>query len=272
MDKEPPDEEKVELVWRSYLTTGTIPDFANPFWYESRHLRPLARILPSEPRCQVCYYPFHGIGGKLVQTLFNLKPSKMNPHLCNVCENFANKYQGGAEIELSMMFADIRGSTSLAEKMSPTEFSRLIDRFYRVTTRVLYRANALVEKLIGDEVTGLFVPGFAGPNHADTAISAAKSILRETGHADPSGPWVPVGIGIHSGLAFVGSVSAEGGRADITALGDAVNTASRLASVANSGEIVVSDVSQTMAGLNIDGLESRNLELKGRSDPIDVWV
>jgi adenylate cyclase len=191
----------------------------------------------------------------------------MNPHLCNVCENFANKYQGGAEIELSMMFADIRGSTSLAEKMSPTEFSRLIDRFYRVTTRVLYRANALVEKLIGDEVTGLFVPGFAGPNHADTAISAAKSILRETGHADPSGPWVPVGIGIHSGLAFVGSVSAEGGRADITALGDAVNTASRLASVANSGEIVVSDVSQTMAGLNIDGLESRNLELKGRSDP-----
>jgi adenylate cyclase len=167
-----------------------------------------------------------------------------------------------------MMFADIRGSTSLAEKMSPTEFSKLIDRFYRVTTRVLYRANALVEKLIGDEVTGLFVPGFAGPNHADTAISAAKSILRETGHADPSGPWVPVGIGIHSGLAFVGSVSAEGGRADITALGDAVNTASRLASVANSGEIVVSDVSQTMAGLNIDGLESRNLELKGRSDPL----
>lgn len=272
MDKESQDAEKIELVWRSYLTTGKIPEFAEPFWYESRYLRPIARLLPSEPRCQVCYYPFQGIGGKFVQAFLNLRPSKMNPHLCNVCENFANKYSGGAEIELSMLFADIRGSTTLAEKVSPTEFSKLIDRFYRVTTKVLYRANALVEKLIGDEVTGLFVPGFAGPNHANTAINAAKSILRETGHLDSSGPWIPVGVGVHTGTAFVGSVSTGGGHADITALGDAVNTASRLASTADAGEIVVSDSSQTMAGLDTSGLESRKLDLKGRSVPIDVWI
>jgi adenylate cyclase len=196
----------------------------------------------------------------------------MNPHLCNVCENFANKYQGGAEIELSMLFADVRGSTALAEKMTPTDFSKLIDRFYRVSTRKLYHANALVEKLIGDEVTGLFVPGFAGPNHAGVAIKAAKSILHETGHADPSGPWLPVGIGVHTGTAFVGSVSAEGGQTEITALGDAVNTAARLASLAGPGEVILSDESRLMSGLSTDNLESRKLELKGRSEPVDAWV
>lgn len=272
MDKISPDKDKIELVWRSYLTTGTIPDFAEPFWYESRHLRPIARILPSEPRCRVCYYPFHGLGGKLVQTLFNLKPSKMNPHLCNVCENFASKFQGGAEIELTMLFADVRGSSALAEKMSPTSFSKLIDRFYRVTTRVLYRANALVEKLIGDEVSGLFVPGFARPNHAQVAINAARSILHETGHGGDSEPWVPVGIGVHTGTAFVGSVSTDSGQADITALGESVNTAARLASVAGPGEVVISEDSMFMSGFNKEGLETRRLELKGRSEPIDAWV
>jgi adenylate cyclase len=269
MGKESLQDDKIELIWRTYMTTGKIPEFANPFWYESKYMRPVARWLPSEPRCQACYYPFQGFGGKLVQTFLNLKPSKMNPQLCNVCENFANKYQGGAEIELSMLFADVRGSTSLAEKMTPTEFSKLIDRFYRVTTRVLYHANALVEKLIGDEVTGLFVPGFAGPNHAGVAIDAAKSILRETGHEDPSGPWLPVGVGVHTGTAFVGSVSAEGGQTEITALGDAVNTAARLASTAGTGEVVVSDESRRLAGLDTDGLASRRLDLKGRSEP--VW-
>jgi hypothetical protein len=74
--------------------------------------------------------------------------------------------------------------TTLAEKQSPAEFSRLIDRFYTATSKVLYKKNALLEKLIGDEVTAFFVPGVAGPQHARLAIEAGEEILRATGHAD----------------------------------------------------------------------------------------
>lgn len=139
-----------------------------------------------------------------------IEPCRMNPNLCNVCERAANKYRGGAEIELSMLFADVRGSTGLAEKMSPAEFSRLIDRFYRATTKELFRKNALLEKLIGDEVAAFFVPGIAGDFHARVAFEAGEGVLRATGHCDPAGPWIPVGVGIHTGVAFVGAVSAEG--------------------------------------------------------------
>jgi len=216
--------------------------------------------------------PFKGLGGTLARTLFGRVPSKMNPHMCNSCELFAEKHHGGAEIELSMLFADVRGSTTLAEKQSPAAFSRLISRFYTVATHELIHANALIEKLIGDEVTGLFVPGIAGPAHAQVAIEAAQAILAATGHGTPAGPWIPVGVGIHTGTAYVGSVGQKGGMTDITALGDAVNTTARLASQAAAGEILLSESARMSAGLASAGLESRQLQLKGRSEPILVWV
>jgi adenylate cyclase len=172
------EERAAEVVWRSYLTTGYPPPDVKMKWFEKKVLRPLILRLPHDPRCRVCYYPFEGAGGRMAKLFLGLAPAKMNPQMCNVCETFAAENKGGAEIELSMLFADVRGSTSLAEKMSPTEFSRIIDRFYSATTHVLYRANAWVEKIIGDEVTGLFFPGFSGPDHARVAIDSAINILR----------------------------------------------------------------------------------------------
>jgi adenylate cyclase len=189
-----------------------------------------------------------------------------------VCENYANQYPGGAEIELSVLFADVRGSTSMAEHMSPTDFGRLIDRFYKATTRALFRKNALVEKLIGDEVTGFFTPGFAGERHALAAVEAGQEILRATGHRDANGPWIPVGVGVHTGRAFVGAVSSEGGAADITVLGDTPNTGARITSHAGTGELLISETAAAAAGLETEGLESRSLALKGREQPVKAWV
>jgi adenylate cyclase len=196
----------------------------------------------------------------------------LNPQICNECEQFAARYQGGAEIELSLLFADVRGSTGLAEKMSPSAFSDLINRFYRASTGVLFRSNALVEKLIGDGVTAFFVPGIAGSDHAEVAITAAQSILRATGHENPDGPWIPVGVGVHTGVAFVGAVASEDGVVDITALGDAVNTAARLASEAQRGEIVVSEETISAASSRHNDVASRQLQLKGRAQPVKVKV
>ncbi len=114
MPSQTEDKKMVEHVWRMYLTTGKIPDFVGSPWYESKYLRPLIRVLPKDPRCRLCYYPFKGVGGALVRHILGLRPSKLNPQICNVCEQFAKLYKGGAEIELSVLFADVRGSSKLA--------------------------------------------------------------------------------------------------------------------------------------------------------------
>jgi len=255
---------QIEEGWRSFLERGE-------FKSEIKQRRFL-KYLPSDPRCKFCNAPFHGPGGVLCRVLLNKGPSGMNPRLCNVCEHYAAKNLGGAEIELSMLFADVRGSTTLAEKMSTSDFSRLISRFYEAATNVMINSDAMVDKLIGDEVTGLYIPGFAGPEHARVAIDAAKLLLTVTGHSDPDGPWVPVGAGVHTAEAFVGAVGSEQGLTDITALGDGPNTAARLAGAAAIGEIVVSDDAALAAKLDVEGLERRSLELKGKAEPVTVRV
>ena len=264
MDAELDRDKQIEEGWRSFLERGE-------FKSEIRQRR-LFRHLPTDPRCKFCNAPFHGPGGALCRGLLNKGQSTMNPRLCNICEKFAAENLGGAEIELSMLFADVRGSTTLAEQMGTTEFSRLISRFYQVGSDVMVHSDALVDKLIGDEVTGLYVPGLAGPDHARIAIEAAKLLLTATGHVESEGPWVPVGAGVHTGRAFVGAVGSEQGLTDITALGDAPNTAARLAGAAAVGEIVVSEDAAAAAKLDTDDLEQRSLNLKGKSEPVNVHV
>jgi hypothetical protein len=161
--------------------------------------------------CERIIEPFEGIGGKFAKAFWNIEASKLNPHLCNMCENFATEYHGGVELEISMLFVDVRGSTSMAEKTSPEKYSKLINRFYRAATEEFYKSYGFVEKLLGDEVAGFFVPGFAGPEHAKVAVETGKKIMKAMGYGASSKPWIPVGLGVNTGLAYVGSVNSEGG-------------------------------------------------------------
>ena len=124
--------------------------------------------------------------------------------MCDVCERFAKRFPGGTELEVSILFADIRGSTPLAESMEAREYSELIHRFYLAGTRALYSNNALIEKFVGDGLAAFFAPAFAGPNHALTAIKAGKDVLRATGHGTGETPWIPVGVGVNTGVAYIG--------------------------------------------------------------------
>lgn len=212
------------------------------------------------------------VGGFISKYLLNVKPSNMNPHMCDTCERFAERYPGGTELEISILFSDIRGSTSLAEKMDTRAFTELINRFYSAGTRSLYAHNALIEKFVGDGLTAFFAPAFAGPNHALTAIKAGREILRATGHGPGMAPWIPVGIGVNTGIAYVGAMKEEGGRTDITILGDVVNTTARLCSQAAPGELVIGQDAMKMSGLSTAGHELRTLSLKGKQEAIDAWV
>jgi adenylate cyclase len=182
----------------------------------------------------------------------------------------ARTLPGGAEIELSMLFADVRGSTTLAEQMTPLAYSQLINRFYVSATEALVDTRSLVDRLVGDQVIGLYVPGFAGTDHAQLAVEGAKALMIKTGHADPDGPWAPIGIGIHTDIAFVGAVGTEGGATDITVLGDAPNTAARLSSSAAAGEILISESAYQAASLTELNLEKRELSLKGKQERVET--
>jgi adenylate cyclase len=114
----------------------------------------------------------------------------------------------------------------------------------------------------------MFLPLLSGERHAARGIDSAQALLRATGHADPGGAWVPLGAGVHTGVAWVGSVGV-GTHTTLTALGDAVNTAARLASAAAAGEILVTAGAAAAAGLDAP-LERRTLELRGKGAPTEV--
>ncbi len=243
------------------------------FWFASsafdvdKRLRRLFRVLPHDPRCKFCLAPFQGAGGAMVRLLFRKERSALNPSFCNMCDMASRKFPGGAEVEMSMLFADIRGSTVLSETMKPVEFSRLINRFYTEATKIIAREDGLVEKLAGDSVAAFWGTGFAGPNYIRRTIDTAQELARTMVRHE-----IPVGIGVHSGVAFFGAVGTPDGLTDITAVGDEVNVAARLASKAAAGEIIVSERTIQAAGLDGSELAARSLELKGVGMPVLVRV
>lgn len=259
-------------IWRNLLENGGIPKGMQLPWFENPALKPIFRILPSEPRCHMCYIPFKGVGGFISRRILDVKPSNLNPQICNVCERFAERFPGGTELEISILFADIRGSTQLAESMDNLKYSQLINRFYVSGTRALYSNYAFIEKFVGDGLTAFFAPAFTGPNHALTAIKAAKEILQATGHGVGKKPWVSVGVAVDTGVAYIGSMKMEGGRTDITILGDVVNTTARLCSQAAAGEVLVGPGAMDMSKLHRDDYESRTLSMKGKEETFDAWV
>ena len=193
-----------------------------------------------------------------------------NPKYCTGCFRMLSRNHGGAEVDCSLLFADVRGSTSLAESTSPREFNRMMGRFYDAATKVLVEHDGIIDKFVGDEIIGIFVPAMASRQHATRAVDAARMLLRETGFGTAAGPWVPIGIGVNTGVAYVGSIG-EGSDTEMTAMGDVVNVTARLSSVAGAGEILVTTAAAEAAGLPGD-LPRRSLQLKGKSQATDVVV
>jgi adenylate cyclase len=235
-----------------------------------RRSRALLARLPSGPRCKTCNAPF-GFPGSLVSRAMGRQRFPKNPRFCQVCFNWLTVAGiRGADVELSVLFGDVRDSVGLAERLGPAAYTALIDRFYKVASNAVIIANGIADRFVGDAVIGLFVPGMTGPDHTGAALTAARAIVEGTGH--PSDPWIAAGVAVHRGVAFLGGVGEEGQLHDFTALGDPVNTAARLASAAGAGEILVTLAAAASTELDEGGLERRSLELKGKTQPLDVVV
>jgi adenylate cyclase len=223
--------------------------------------RRVFRRLPHDPRCKLCQNPFGGLGGKICGVI-GRKPSRKNPNLCQFC--FDHLPPGGIEIDVGVLFADVRNSTSLGERSTATEFAGQLNRFYAVATEVLIRHDAVIDKLIGDEVMGLFLAGLAGPGYRGKTALAAIDLARATTD-------LPVGVAANAGVAFVGNVG-SGAVLDFTALGDAVNVGARLQSFASPGEVVLSSSLYDSIASAHPGARTELLQVKGRADPVQVAV
>jgi adenylate cyclase len=237
-------------------------------------MRNRMRHIPSSPRCKMCWAPFDGPGGRVLRH-FGFGRFSGNPAICNFCiTQFHEQGVTGAVIPVTLLFADVRGSTGIGERLAPAEFHAFLNRFYRIALDAVIAHDGLLDKFVGDEVVALFFGGVTGPAHAAAGIAPAEAIIERCARPDATsmGP-IPVGAAVHTGEAYVGTSGPAGGAVDdFTALGDIVNTAARLASSASADEVLVSVDAATAAGRDVERGERRHLDIRGRHEPIDVVV
>jgi len=250
-------------LWRAILS-GEHP--------ELRRGRKLFRLMSptARERRRLCYAGFDGFSAPVMRAIGRGQWLR-NPHFCEKCESVLAQERGGAEIEIAMLYADVRGSTQLAAGMRPTEFAALMQRFFQAAIKIFTWSDAIVDKMVGDEVIGIYAPCLTGPDYRKRAVAAGLKLLRATGHADPEGPWLSIGVGVHSGDTFMGSVGVKGGNYQFAALGPAMNFGARLVGAAKGGEMIMSEaVWQDVSG-EILG-EPRSLELKGHAERVQAFV
>jgi adenylate cyclase len=230
-----------------------------------RAIRWVWRTLPSSPRCGRCGAPFAGFGRYIVKPL-GYTPSRKNPTVCASCVETSPP--GGVTMRAGVLFADIRGFTAKSAQLDdPAEVSRLLTRFYGCAEDVFF-PEAVIDKLIGDEVMALYLPDVLRnvdqDEVPDLMLAHGRRLLELVGYGTAEGPFAETGIGMDIGDAFVGNIG-ERALYDFTAVGDVVNTASRLQAQAVGGEIVFSE--RVAAGLAEPVGSREELDLKGMSEP-----
>jgi adenylate cyclase len=253
---EPLSEEDWGAVWALHARRGN--GLMHRFW----------AALPASPRCSMCAAPFAG-AGRLVTRPLGYRPSRKNPNLCVTCVEASPP--GGMTLRTGVLFADLRGFTASSEGQSPQEVSKVLRRFYGHAEDVLF-PEAIIDKLIGDEVMALSLPhiraGLGIEEIPVLMVEHARELLRAIGYGSSGGPFVELGIGLDFGEAFVGNIG-DGALFDFTAVGDVVNTASRLQGEAAGGEIVLS--SRIASALSTPPGDPVSLRLKGKSEPVTAY-
>ena len=252
------DDDLATTQWRALLT-GEDPSL--------KDVRKFWRHLPAAPRCKVCASPTQGIGGAVARVFWH-GPMRDNPLLCKACFGKLNGHPGGAELEISVVFADVRGSTGLAERSTASEFRSLIQDYYRSAATAIDVNGGIIDKFLGDGVMALFIPVITGENHAGRAIAAGRDILAAVERDGLARKGLMVGAGVHTGEAFVGVVGSDE-KLDFTALGDAINICARLGGLAGPGELLVSRDAWDRAGLGTPPAV-RDVEIAGRTGALSV--
>jgi len=223
--------------------------------------------------------PLHGVLSMPFR-LFGIRPSRMNPNTCTICELMFTKVMKARKITIdaTILFADLRGYTSLSQSQSPEAVSGLLDAFYDDCAHAIWERDGLLNKTIGDAVMAIFNFPINQGDHPRQAVLAAQDIQRrwsarrETLGAELGlvGAELGVGVGIHCGDLSFG----EFGRShrDLTAIGTVVNLASRAQSAAAAGEILVTQAVYERARSELADSRPQQRALKGFEGSTTLYV
>jgi adenylate cyclase len=184
--------------------------------------------------------------------------------------------KGGQLTEVTILFTDIRGFTSMSEKMPPQEVVQMLNDYFEEMVDILFDHGGILDKFIGDAIMGLWGAPVQRPDDATRAVQTAvrmQSRLLEWNAAQLLAGRQPlnIGIGLHTGTVVVGNMGSSKALS-YTAIGDGVNLASRLCGVARGGMIVVSDECAVRAGKENFALEPLPpAKVKNREQPVQIW-
>ena len=184
----------------------------------------------------------------------------------------------GREQEIAVLFCDIRSFTALADHRLPYDVVFLLNRYFAIVGKAVEQSGGRLDKFIGDGAMALFGLESSTTEACRQALAASAAILADLDRlseelaAELPGP-LRVAIGIHAGPAIVGAMG-YGGTMHVTAIGDTVNVASRLEAAAKEldAAIVVSEAVVALSGLDLSGYESREIEIRGSTKPLDIRV
>jgi adenylate cyclase len=223
--------------------------------------------------------PIRGLAS-LPLRMFGIRPSRMNPNTCTLCELGFTRIMKARQVkvDLTVLFADLRGYTSLSQTLSADAVSSLLDAFYDECAAAIWEYDGILNKTIGDAVMAVFNFPIRHANHAERAVLAGREIQRRCEARRASlmaegigldGSELGVGIGIDSGVVSFG----EFGRShrDLTAIGTVVNTAARAQASAESGRILVTQTVIDRVAL-IAGSPGRQYHLKGMGAPVQLYT
>ncbi|REF68748.1 MULTISPECIES: adenylate/guanylate cyclase domain-containing protein [Paracoccus] len=227
------------------------------------------RRLPGLPRCKLCFAPFGGWGGWVARRI-GLRPSNRNPRFCNACDRFIEQFPGGAEVPISILFCDLRGSVALGERLGAAAYAATVARMRDTVVAALWQHDGFVLEFQGDSVIGVWPPGFSGKDHALKAVAAARSMARTLARQEDAGDDpIRAGIGLHTGTAFLCTFSAASGLLqEVGAFGQAMNIAARLSALAEPGQILATRAVCDAARQAPPPL--RQVTLKGIDDPVEI--
>jgi adenylate cyclase len=182
---------------------------------------------------------------------------------------------GGVSQTITILFADIRGFTRISEHAAPEKIVNLLNRYFSAMTDIIFAHGGTLDKYLGDGLMALFGAPTATPDDASNALNAAVAMQRRMlginrELRDEGFPEIGVGMGLHTGDVIVGYIGSER-RSEYTAIGDPVNTSSRLESNARGGEILISDATAQAAHSRYKLKPREPIMVKNRQQPVKLW-
>lgn len=178
---------------------------------------------------------------------------------------------GGVERELTALFVDIRGFTAISEKLKPQGVIAFLNHYFGEMTDIVFRNNGTLDKFIGDSIMALFNSPQDEPEHAFKAVKTAVEMQEACVKLQKAGlPKIQIGIGVFTGKAVVGNMGSKQ-RQEFTALGDTVNTASRLCGVAEGGQVIIGESTYEQCKDRIIAKKLPPVHVKGKEKALIVY-